>query len=85
MKKLLLLSAILIGAATASQAGVRLHLGLPLPPLPPLPGIGIHAALPGVSIHTGPVYGSSAVLLGASGTLPSSRDVCSGPGVCASA
>jgi len=34
MKKLLLLSAILLGAATASQAGVRLDIGLPLPPLP---------------------------------------------------
>jgi len=34
MKKLLLLSAVLIGAATASQAGVHFSFGLPLPPLP---------------------------------------------------
>src|SRR5437868_2686706 len=40
MKKLVLLSAILIGAATASQAGVNLHLGFNLP-LPPLPGLVI--------------------------------------------
>jgi hypothetical protein len=46
MKKLLLLSAILIGAATASQAGVRFHLGLPLPPLPPLPGVVIGRPAP---------------------------------------
>src|SRR5205814_9952445 len=38
MKKLLLLSAVLLGAASASQAGVHLDIGLPLPPLP-LPGI----------------------------------------------
>jgi len=34
MKKILLFSAILIGAASASQAGVRLDFGIPLPPLP---------------------------------------------------
>ena len=37
MKKLLLLSAILLGAATASQAGVRINLGFGFPlPLPPV-------------------------------------------------
>jgi hypothetical protein len=34
MKKILLLSAILLGAVSASHAGVRLSFGLPLPPLP---------------------------------------------------
>src|SRR6266849_5096761 len=47
MKKILLLSAILLGAVTASQAGIRFNIGLPLPPLP-LPGIVIG--------HPGPAY-----------------------------
>ena len=34
MKKILLLSAVLIGAATASQAGVRFSFGIPLPAPP---------------------------------------------------
>jgi hypothetical protein len=34
MKKLLLLSAVLLAGASASQAGVSVHLGFPLPPLP---------------------------------------------------
>ena len=46
MKKLFVLSAILIGAATASQAAGRLHIGLPLPPLPPLPRIVIGRPAP---------------------------------------
>jgi hypothetical protein len=57
MKKLLLLSAILIGAATASQAG-GFHLRLPLPPLPPLPGISIHAGpayCPPAPVYSAPV------------------------------
>lgn len=41
MKKLLLFAAAVFGTTVASQAGVNLHLGLPLPPLPPLPGIGV--------------------------------------------
>lgn len=31
MKKLLLLSAVLLGAVTASQAGVRINIGIPAP------------------------------------------------------
>jgi len=46
MKKILLLSAVLLGAVSASQAGIHLHLGLPLPPLPPLPGVSITVPAP---------------------------------------
>ena len=45
MKKLLLVGAILMGVATASQAGVSLHLGLPFPPLP-IPGVAITPPAP---------------------------------------
>src|SRR6266436_8775767 len=51
MKKILLLSAVLLGAATVSQAGgVHLSIGLPLPPLP---GISITAPAP---VYAPPVY-----------------------------
>lgn len=56
MKKLALLSAILIGAAAASQAqagGVNIHLGFNLP-LPPLPGL--------VVTHAAPVYAPAPVV-----------------------
>ena len=54
MKKILLLSAVLLGALTVSQAGgVHLSIGLPLPPLPPLPGIHITAPAP---VVPAPVY-----------------------------
>src|SRR2546425_11011363 len=48
MKKILLLSAVLLGAVSASQAGIRFNLGFPLPPLPlpPLPGIVIGRPAP---------------------------------------
>src|SRR6266850_3142349 len=47
MKKLLLLSAVLFGAVSASQAGVRFNVGLGFPlPLPPLPGIVISRPAP---------------------------------------
>jgi hypothetical protein len=48
MKKLLLLSVVLLVAVSASQAGVHLDIGLPLPrlPLPPLPGITIGRPAP---------------------------------------
>ncbi len=40
MKKLFVLAAILMGAATASQAGIRFNISFDLPlPLPPLPVI----------------------------------------------
>jgi hypothetical protein len=45
MKKLLLVGAILMGVATASQAGVSFRLGLPLPPLP-LPGVVVTPPAP---------------------------------------
>ena len=40
MKKLLLLSALLFGVVSASHAGVRVDLSLPLP-VPPLPGVTV--------------------------------------------
>ena len=67
MKKILLLSAILIGAATASQAGVRLHLGLPLPPLPALPHISI--GVPAPVVVPAPVYPPSVYVPGPSISL----------------
>src|SRR2546426_3664376 len=45
MKKILLLSAVLLGAASASQAGVRFNVGIGLP-LPPLPGVIIGRPAP---------------------------------------
>jgi len=72
MKKLLLFSAMLVGAATASQAhagGLNVHLGFNLP-LPPLPGLVVTHAAPvytpapvvsaPVPCEPAPVYDSSA-------------------------
>jgi hypothetical protein len=72
MKKLLLFSAMLVGAATASQAhagGLNLHLGFNLP-LPPLPGLVVTHGAPAytpapvlsapVVCEPAPVYDSSA-------------------------
>src|SRR5882724_9549060 len=63
MKKLLLLSAVLFGAVSASQAGVRFNVGVGLPlPLPPLPGIVISRPAPPVyavappACYAPPVY-----------------------------
>src|SRR3954471_4974189 len=53
MKKILLLSAVLLGAVSVSQAGIHLHLGLPLPPLP-LPHVVI--GTPHVTVEAAPVY-----------------------------
>ena len=47
MKKLVLLSAVLFGAVSASQAGVRFNVGVGFPlPLPPLPGVVISRPAP---------------------------------------
>jgi hypothetical protein len=74
MKKILLLTAVLLGAVSASQAGgLHLSIGLPLPPLPPLPGIHITAPAPVVyappvcppaySYSYGPAYCPPAVVI----------------------
>lgn len=52
MKKILLLSAVLIGAATASQAGVHFSFGFPLPPLP---HVAVSVPAP-VYVDPAPVY-----------------------------
>src|SRR6266567_1073604 len=47
MKKFVLLTAVLFGAVSASQAGVRFNLGVGFPlPLPPLPGVVISRPAP---------------------------------------
>ena len=56
MKKILFLSAILLGTAVASRAGVGVHIGLPLPPLPPLPNIVIGAPAPRVVVREPRVF-----------------------------
>jgi hypothetical protein len=49
MKKLLILSAVLLGTAAASQAGgIDIRIGLPLPPLP---HVVISAPAPRVIVH----------------------------------
>jgi hypothetical protein len=58
MKKLLLLSTVLLGAVSASQAGVHFNIGLGLP-LPPLPGVVIGHRCPApvvVAPAPAPVY-----------------------------
>ena len=55
MKKLFLLSAVLLGFAVTSHAGVRFSFGLPLPPLP-LPGVEFRASPPPVCVSPPPVY-----------------------------
>jgi hypothetical protein len=58
MKKLLLITTVLVGGMALSQAGIniRINLGLPLPPLPPLP-------LPAVVIHQPAVVYTPPLLL----------------------
>ncbi len=47
MKKFVLLTALLFGAVSASQAGVRFNVGVGFPlPLPPLPGVVISQPAP---------------------------------------
>jgi hypothetical protein len=58
MKKILLLSAVLLGAVTASQAGVRFSIGIPLPTphvviTPPAPA---YVEPPNVYVEPPPVY-----------------------------
>jgi len=57
MKKLLLLSAVLIGTASASQAGVRVSVGIGLP-VPPLPNVVIGAPAPVYVAPPAVVYGA---------------------------
>jgi hypothetical protein len=70
MKKLLLLSAILLGAVSASHAGVRFNVGVGLP-LPPLPGVVIgqpappvYAAVPPACYPPPVYYSEPAVVVG---------------------
>ena len=51
MKKIILLSAVLLGAVTASQAGVRVNIGIGIP----LPGIVVSPPAP-VVVAPAPVY-----------------------------
>jgi hypothetical protein len=60
MKKLLLLSAVLLGAVTASQAGIHFNFGIGLP-LPPPPPIVIAPAAP-VYVQP-PVYAPAPVVV----------------------
>ncbi len=53
MKRLILLAVVLLGAATASQAGVRFSLGLGLPFCPPAPVV---VSPPPVVYAPAPVY-----------------------------
>ena len=57
MKKILLLSAVLLGVVTVSQAGVRFSIGIPLPPpvvvTPPAPA---YVQPPEVYVDPPPVY-----------------------------
>src|SRR5688572_9708643 len=52
MKKILLLTTVILGTAAASHAGVSVHIGIPLPPLP---HIVIGRASPPVIVHEPPV------------------------------
>jgi len=59
MKKILLLSAVLLGAVTASQAGVHFSIGIPLPVPPPIvvaPAAPAYVAPPSVYVDPPPVY-----------------------------
>jgi len=58
MKKILLLSAVLLGAATASQAGVRFSIGIPFPapPVVVAPPAPAYVQPPEVYVEPPPVY-----------------------------
>jgi hypothetical protein len=58
MKKILLLSAVLLGAVTASQAGVHFSIGIPwpTPPIVVAPAAPAYVAPPNVYVEPPPVY-----------------------------
>ena len=56
MKKILMLAAVLVGTAAASQAGIDLRIGIPLPPLPRVI-FGYPAPVVVAPQHCAPVYG----------------------------
>src|SRR5947209_2808644 len=56
MKKILLLSAVLLGAVTASQAGVRFSIGIPAPPIFVAPPAPVYVEPPQVYVEPPPVY-----------------------------
>jgi len=58
MKKILLLSAVLLGAVTASQAGVHFSFGIPLPTPPVViaPPARAYVQPPNVYVEPPPVY-----------------------------
>jgi len=58
MKKLLLLSAVLLGAVTASQAGVHFSIGIPFPspPVVVAPSAPVYVEPPNVYVEPPPVY-----------------------------
>jgi hypothetical protein len=62
MKKMLVLAAALLGTAAASQAGVDVHIGIPLPPLPhivigrPAPPPVVYAPPPRMCVPPAVVY-----------------------------
>src|SRR5438045_4153695 len=60
MKKLLLLSAVLLGTVAASQAGISVRFGLPLPPLP---GIVIGRPAPQIVVEQPRVYAPAPVIV----------------------
>jgi hypothetical protein len=58
MKKILLLSAVLLGAVTASQAGVHFSIGIPFPapPVVVAPPAPAYVEPPSVYVEPPPVY-----------------------------
>src|ERR1051325_4571995 len=61
MKKLVLLVAIMLGAVTASQAGVRFSLGFGLPLIAPAPVVACPAPAPVYQCPPPVVYGAPVV------------------------
>jgi hypothetical protein len=63
MKKTFILAAVLLGAVSASQAGVRLNIGFNLPLLPPLPGVVVSQPVPAVACPAPPVCAPETVVV----------------------